>query len=398
MSDPLSILSSSTQLQHAGKEHRVGRGLVGATEISVTFESATPTSLPIYSRLGNTANHQELETVLAHLHTANQSIATGSGMAALNLIFMTLLKPGDHVLVEDPCYGGTYNLLTKIFSHWGIAASFTRMSDWKNELKANTRMVLFESINNPFCVPQNIGTAVSFAKQHSLLSVCDNTFASPALCQPLSHGVDLVMESATKYLNGHSDVIAGMVAGRDELINILRPPHAYLGTFLATQQCSQLLRGLKTLELRMAAHCIAGAAFANALRAEPSLITEVNYGESNEGSTRESTRESNGRSRSSHLAGQYFTRGYGGMVSVRFASTVDVRKVMGNMRLVTNVPSLGGTETTATMPAYSTNWFMTAEEKIAYKIDDQLVRFSLGLENIQDIIRDVLTAARAAQR
>ena len=369
-----------TQLQHAGKEHRVGSGLVSATEISVTFESVSPTALPIYSRLGNTSNHNELEAVLASLHEADQSIATGSGMAAFSLILMTLLKPGDHVLVQDTCYGGTYNLLTKVFGPWGITASFTPLLNWKQAMQPNTRMVIFESISNPFCVPQNIGLAVDFAKKHNLLSVCDNTFASPSLCRPLSHGVDLVLESATKYLNGHSDVIAGMIAGRKDILDLLRPPHAYLGTFLPTYQCSQLLRGLRTLDLRMDAHSKSGALFARAMSQEPEVAAEVNYG-------------SGIRQDSSDAVLPYFPRGFGGMVSVRFAAKVDVKKLMGHLRLVTNVPSLGGTETTATMPAYSTNWFMTAAEKLKYKIDDQLVRFSLGLENTADIIADVLAAA-----
>ncbi len=377
--------SPLTQVQHAGKEHRVGTGLISATEVSVTFESPSPTDLPVYSRLGNTSNHKELEAVLAALHGAEQAIATGSGMSAFNLILMTLLKPGDHVLVQDTCYGGTYNLLTKVFGPWGITASFSPLSNWNNELRPNTRMLIFESISNPFCVPQNIGTAVEFAKKHRLVSVCDNTFSSPSLCLPLSHGVDIVLESATKYLNGHSDVIAGMVAGRKELIDLLRPPHAYLGTFLPTYQCTQLLRGIRTLDLRMEAHSKAGTLFAKSMAKESNLVTEVNYG---------ITEDKNGND--ARLP--YFPRGFGGMVSVRFAPKVDVKKLMGHMNLVTNVPSLGGTESTATMPAYSTNWFMTDSEKLKYKIDDQLVRFSIGLEHTSDIVADVLSAATKSYR
>lgn len=224
--------------------------------------------------------------------------------------------------------------------------------------------------------PQNIGDAVSFAKKHQLISVCDNTFASPALCRPLVHGVDLVIESATKYLNGHSDVIAGMIAGRHDLINQLRPPHAYLGTFLPTTQCVMLLRGLKTLELRMKRHSDNGALFAEALKARPDVVAEVSYGGAQ-----------------SAMLSSYFPLGFGGMVSVRFAPHVHVKKLMDRMSLVTNAPSLGGTESNATMPSYSTNWFMSPEEKARYRIDDQLVRFSVGLERVEDLIDDVLTAA-----
>lgn len=370
----------STKLQHNGKERRVGTGLVSATETAVTFQSASATDTPVYSRLGNTANHLEVEAVLKSLHSADDAIVTGSGMASFTLILMTLLKPGDHVLVQDACYGGTYNLLTKVFKQWGIESSFVRIEDWDKHLKQNTKMIIFESITNPYCVPQDIGAAIALAKKHDLLSVCDNTFANPILCQPLSHGVDLVLESATKYLNGHSDVIAGMIAGRQELMSQLRPPHAYIGTFLPTYQCSQLLRGMRTLELRTQKHCASGKAFADAMTESKDLVAEVNYGTHN-GDT----------------VSKFFPAGYGGMVSVRFTPKVNVKKLMTTMTLVTNVPSLGGTESTATMPSYSTNWFMTAEEKSRYKIDDQLVRFSIGLENVADVIKDVLQSASNAR-
>lgn len=373
--DPKSI---STQLQHSGKEHRVGKGLIGATENSVTFKGAGVTEMPVYSRLGNTANHQEIEALLANLHEADRAIVTGSGMACLNLIFTTLLKPGDHVLVPDVCYGGTYNLLTKVFAKWGVEASFKPIKSWGEYKKPNTRMVLFESITNPFCTPQNLDDAIQFARQNGLISVCDNTFASPVLCRPLSHGVDLVFESATKYLNGHSDVISGVIAGGAHLIDSLRPAHAYLGTFLPTYQCTQLLRGLRTLGLRMEAHSKSGQAFAEAM-ANSAFVADVTYG-----------------AQKNQELQKYFPRGFGGMVSVRFKDHIDVKKLMTTMRLVTNAPSLGGTESTATMPAYSTNWFMSDAEKRTYGIDDQLVRFSIGLEHISDIINDVLSSAGAA--
>ncbi len=367
--------SLATEIQHSGKQHRLGRGLIGATETSVTFSTPSVEDTPVYSRLGNTTNHLEVEAVLAKLHRSDAALVTGSGMACLNLIITSLLKPGDHVLVLESCYGGTFNLLSKIFSRWGIESSFKPINQWEQHLRKNTRMVIFESITNPFCQPQDIGAAISFAKHHHLISVCDNTFASPMLCQPWSHGADLVFESATKYLNGHSDVIAGMIAGDKSLIATLRGDHAYLGTFLPPQQCMQLLRGLRTLEVRMKQHSLAGAQFAKAMR-QSLLVEKVTYGLADE-----------------DPATKYFQNGFGGMVSIRFKKTVDVKKLIGSMRLVTNVPSLGGTESTATMPTFTTNWFMTAEQKKEHGIDELLVRFSIGLENPDDIITDVIKAA-----
>lgn len=371
----LESLSPETKLQHVGASHRLGNGIVGALETAITFATPSVEEPPVYARLGNTTNHSELEAVLASCHGCDDAIVTGSGMSAFTLIFFALLRPGDHVLVSEGCYGGTFNFMTKILKPWGVKTTFAPIKDWANLVTKETKLVLTESITNPFCIPQDLGLAVAIAKKHKLISLCDNTFASPVLCKPVTLGFDLVMESATKYLNGHSDVIAGMVAGRTDLIQQMRAPHAYLGTFLATPQCMQILRGLRTLELRMKAHTSAGQHFAKAM-ATSALVKQVFYGP-----------EQN------LAAATYFKDGFGGMVTIRFASQVQVKKLMRSMRLVSDVPSLGGTESSATMPAFTTNWFMSTEEKLAMHIDEQIVRFSLGLENPQDIVDDVLQAA-----
>lgn len=369
-------LSSETKLQHVGAEHRLGLGIIGAQENGITFATPKVEEPPVYSRLGNTTNHRELEAVLGSVHGCRDAIATGSGMSAFTLLFFSLLKPGDHVLVSDGCYGGTFNFMTKILKPWGILTTFAPISAWNSHVTKQTKLVLAESITNPFCVPQDLGLAAEVAKRHNLISVCDNTFASPVLCKPLAIGFDLVMESATKYLNGHSDVIAGMLAGRADLIATMRPPHAYLGTFLPTPQCMQVLRGLRTLEVRMQAHTKSGARFAESMSSSP-LVERVYYGVD-----------------SRHPAAKYFKQGFGGMVTVRFAAQVNVKKMMRAMPLVADVPSLGGTESSATMPAFTTNWFMSVEEKLAMAIDEQVVRFSIGLENADDIAADVLRAAQ----
>ncbi len=374
----MSNLINQTDLQHAGKNHRVGSGLIGATQSSVTFRTFATDDPPVYSRLGNTENHLEVESLLAKSHHAEAAIVTGSGMAAFNLIFQALLRPGDHVLVQECCYGGTYNLLTKILAPWGITCTFAPITEWESACKDSTKMAIFESISNPFCIPQDLGRAVDLCRKKGLISVCDNTFASPALCQPLSFGVDLVLESATKYLNGHSDVIAGMVAGSCALIARLRSCHAYLGTFLPTHECALLTRGLRTLALRMERHTMTGATFALAMTKAADVVKRVHYGAD-----------------VTQPLHRYFPYGFGGMVAVEFEPRVRVKAMMRAMTLVSDVPSLGGTESTATMPAFTTNWFMSQAEKSAFGIDDHLVRFSIGLENPEDVAGDVLAAARA---
>lgn len=370
--------SLDTILQHAGKEHRLGRGLVGAQETSVTYRTPDVTDTPVYSRLGNTTNHKEVESLLSSLHGSESAIVTGSGMAAEILIFLTLAKPGDHVLFQDVCYGGTYNLFTKILKQWGITCSFGPVSEWESLIQPETKFVFIESISNPFCIPQNISDASAFARRHKLVSVCDNTFASPLLCRPLEAGIDLVFESATKYLNGHSDVIAGFVAGSEAILGQLRSRHAYLGTFLPPAQCVQLLRGMRSLSLRMAAHCQNGLLFSESLR-KLAGVNDVYYGCAPEDS-----------------AAKSFPRGFGGMVAVRFSEDVDMKTLLSSFRLISDVPSLGGTESTATCPAFTTNWFMTEEQKQDLGISTHLIRFSIGLENPHELIADVSQAIHQA--
>ena len=369
---------NQTDLQHAGRSHRVGSGLIGAVESSVTFKTKSTDDAPVYSRLGNTENHREIEALLARVHQAPDAIVTGSGMASFNLIFQALLRPGDHVLVQECCYGGTYNLLTKVLGPWGITTTFAPIKDWATSCRPNTKIAIFESISNPFCDPQDLGMASNICRERGIISICDNTFASPALCQPLTHGIDLVLESATKYLNGHSDVIAGMIAGRADLMGRLRTPHAYLGTFLPPRECAMLTRGLRTLAVRMERHNKTGAAFALAMREASDVVHAVHHGVD-----------------AQSPKSAYFPFGYGGMVAVHFNTAVNVKSMMRRMSLVADVPSLGGTESSATMPAYTTNWFMSPSEKLAFGIDEYLVRFSIGLENPEDIAQDVLAAARA---
>lgn len=371
--------SLETKIQQAGHEHRLGRGLVGAEELSVTFRTPSVEDKPVYSRLGNTANHAELESLLAALHNADSAIATGSGMSCETLLFLSLAKSGDHVLCQDICYGGTYKFLTEFLERWNVTTTFAPVAEWAKHIRPETKFVFAETISNPFCEPQDLHAVAAFAKSHNLISICDNTFASPILCRPLDIGINIVFESATKYLNGHSDVIAGVVLSKDKnLMDQMRSLHAYLGTFLPATSCSQLIRGLKTLKVRMDAHTRHGQQFAIDIKALPQ-VKAVHYGTANDDA------------RSS-----LFANGFGGMVAVAFQSNVNMTAFLKSLTLIADVPSLGGTETTATSPAYTTNWFMTSEQKKKLGITPHLIRFSIGLEDPKDLIADIQQALRNA--
>lgn len=379
--------NDDTLVQHAGHEHRVGTGLVGALEQSVTYSATSLTATPVYARLSNTRNHYELMNVLAALHGAEASAVFGSGMAAMTAVAISLLRPGDHVIAQENCYGGNMKFLTKIAPRWNVTTTFAKVEDWGKHIKPNTKLALVETISNPFCVPQNLALAARNTKGKGITLLCDNTFASPYNCKPLQHGVDLVLESATKYLNGHSDVVAGMVAGRAALIQDIYETAFDLGGFLSTAGCMQLLRGLRTFTVRMARHNANGKAFAEALRGKP-FVKDVYYGPMGSADDSKEVRQ-----QFLHAdAGEY-----GGMVTVRFAPGIDVLKMLDRLTFIRNVPSLAGTETTMTMPFYTTHFFMTESEKAALGVDKQLVRISIGLEDVRDVIEQISAAAQAAK-
>ena len=377
--------TEATLLQHAGARFRVGRGLIGALEQAVTFESDHPTDFPIYARLGNTANHQELEEMLAELHAGDEAITFASGMAAANAAYFALLQPGDHVLAQENCYGGMHGFFTAVLSRWGVEVEFAPVTEWTKLVRTNTRMAHFESITNPFCRAQDVARIcrevkaawIALPKKQSpnprpMLILCDNTFASPMLCKPLTLGADIVLESATKYLNGHSDVICGALISNDAIIETIRHQTRLIGGFLHTTACTMLLRGMRTLGIRMQAHSASGQAFAKAMQ-DFNLVREVHYG--------------------NHDLEKAFANGFGGMVAVAFDRRVDTIAMIESCRFIKNVPSLAGTETTATIPWYSTNRMQSEDEKKRLGITLQLVRFSIGLENVQDLIADVRQAA-----
>jgi cystathionine beta-lyase len=366
----------ATLLQHAGEKFRVGKGLSPAIEMSVTYQTESVDEVPVYARLSNTNNHFEVEAMLAALHEAEAAAVFGSGMAAFTAVALTFFKEGDHVILQENCYATSQNFFTKIMARFGVEASIAPIENWENLIRSNTRMLIFETISNPFCIPQDLAQAVALGKKHGILTLCDNTFASPMNCRPGVLGVDLVLESATKYLNGHADLVAGAVVGSTLLLKKLRETAMYLGGFLSTTGCVQLLRGLRTLKIRMEAHNSNGLAFVKALR-KTTLVDDVCYGLSKE---------------KEHLSA-LFENGFGGMCAVRFSSKVNVKKMMREFKLIYDAPSLGSTETTACMPAFTTHKWTSLEEQRRLGIDEQLVRFSIGLEDAEDIANDVMSTA-----
>lgn len=378
--------SLATVLQHTGKEFRVGNGLVGAVETSVTFRTKDIADYPVYGRLGNTANHHELEAVLAALHKTERALVFGSGMAAFTAATLALLRPGDHVLIQENCYGGTHQLFSLLLRDLGVEVEFCPTSTWEQRRRKSTKLAVFESISNPFCQPADVRSLAQWAKKNQIISVCDNTFASPYNMKPCMFGIDLTLESATKYLNGHSDVTAGLLVGSTANVEPVAKYAKFIGGFLPASQCAQLLRGLKTFQVRMERHNINGRAFAQGI-SNSGFADAIYYGPRPEWQVADRDR-----------IDEQFASRYGGMCTIRFQKNIDIKKLLTSLRLITDVPSLGGTESTVTTPRYTTNRWQTDAERAALGIDEQVLRFSIGLEDVNDLIEDVKQAARLAQR
>lgn len=369
-----------TVLQQGGHEHRLGKGIISAQESAITFKTDKISDFPVYSRLSNTKNHLELRSLLADLYSAEMALVFGSGMAAMSSLVISLCKPGDVVVVQENCYGSYVSLFKKVMERYQVRAVFAPIEKWSDLKLSQVKMCIFETISNPFCVPQDIKTAVNQAQTWKALAVCDNTFASPAILNPLEQGVDIVMESATKYLNGHSDVVAGILVGKKNVLQDVELQSMFLGGFLTTAGCCQLLRGLRTLACRMPVQVENAQKLAQELKQKP-YVEHVYYG------------ASAGKIESRVL--ETFTKGFSGVMTIRFKKNVPLETVVPLFKWIAHVPSLGGTETSCAMPYYTTHVFMNEQEKAHLGVDKSVLRLSVGLENFKDILQDIDQAVNA---
>ncbi|MCA9795969.1 MAG: PLP-dependent transferase, partial [Candidatus Eremiobacteraeota bacterium] len=246
-----------TRLVHAGEPRpRIEGAISMPIFCSANFEYAGETSYHDlkYIRLNNTPNHQALHQKLAAIEGGQAALVTASGMAAISTSLLSVLKSGDHLLAQNCLYGGTHSLLTQDFRDFGIETTFVDGHDpesWKKAVRSNTRAFYVETMTNPLVQVGAIDKVPEFCKDHGLVAMIDNTFASPVNFRPLRLGYDLSLHSATKYLNGHSDIVAGVVVGAQHLVDKILHRLNHLGGSLDPHACFLLQRGLKTLSLRV---------------------------------------------------------------------------------------------------------------------------------------------------
>ena len=371
----------NTKLIHAGEPKKRYGGAVSMPIFqSSTFEFGGQTDYHDlkYIRLNNTPNHIVLHEKLAALEGAEAALVTASGMAAISTSLLTFLKSGDHFLAHESLYGGTHDLINKDFPDLGIECDFIDGCDpngWEEKLRLETKLIYVETITNPLLDVLDLNAVVAFAKKNNLLSLIDNTFASPVNYRPIQNGFDLSLHSATKYLNGHTDIVAGAVIGSKELVTQVRHKLNHLGGALDPNACFLMHRGMKTLGLRMERQNFNSLEVAKFLDGHP-RVAKVNH----------PGLESSG----SYDRANELLDGTSGMVSFEIDGSVeDANLFMSHLDLFINTASLGGVESLVTRPVQTSHSGMAPEERIAAGIKDELIRLSIGIEDVEDLIADL---------
>jgi cystathionine beta-lyase/cystathionine gamma-synthase len=373
-----------TKLIHAGEPRPHIQGAVSLPVFqSSTFEYTGQSKYDDlkYIRLNNTPNHIALHQKLAAIENAEAALVTASGMAAISTTLLALLRQGDHLLTQECLYGGTYDFIIHDLPKLGIEFDFIDENDpvtWKKALRPTTKAIYVESMTNPLLGVIDLEAVSAFAREHNLVSIIDNTFPSPVNFRPSEWGFDLSLHSCTKYLNGHSDIVAGAIIGRADLTARILPTLNHLGGSLDPHACFLLHRGMKTLSVRMRQHNASALKIAEFLAGHPK-VQRINYPGLQSHPTYERNRK--------------LFDGFSGMLSFEIKGGVEAAdRFMGATTLPTIAPSLGGVETLITRPATTSHSGLSPAERRRLGVSDSLIRVSIGLENTGDLIADFSAA------
>ncbi len=381
MSEPQ--IGPSTRAVHGRPHSKPDRSPV-ATPIyqSSTFLHPVGSSDEVlYTRYGNNPNQVTLADKLAALEGSEAAIFVASGMGATALAHLAMLRPDDHLLASRWIYGGTFRLFSEEFGKLGIKVTFVEPDNprnWRRSLRKDTRAIFVETPTNPLMRVVDLEPLALFCREQGIALLVDSTLASPINLQPLARGADLVIHSATKYLNGHTDVIAGVVAGSESVVEEVRRLMQVWGHSPDPHATWLVERGLKTLAVRVERHNANGLAFARWAADQPA-VAEVHY-----------------PGLPTHPDHEIATRtmvGYGGMVGLTLAGGAAVAEVvLRKLRVAAHAPSLGGVETLVSEPRFTSHAALTPDERAAQGIPDGFVRVSLGIEDVDDIIADFAEA------
>jgi len=330
-----------------------------------------------YPRYFNTPNQQALTKKIAALEHTEDAMIFGSGMAAISHALMAFLKAGDHIVFQQTLYGGTYNFATTQLEKYGISYSFTEgwaPKDFEVQIRPNTKVIYIETPSNPLLTITDIEGVSAVAKSKGILTMIDNTFASPINQNPADFGIDIVIHSATKYMGGHSDICAGAVAASEEHIKTLWESSICFGGSLSDQTVWLLERSLKTMGLRVSAQTANAQKMAEYLNGHPDVDAVYYPGLP---------------SHPGHALAKSQMKGFGAMLSFELSESLNAIEFFKGLLLIKPSMSLAGVESTMLLPVATSHSLMSSEDRKKQGISDGLIRFSIGIEEIDDLIEDI---------
>ena len=380
MEDGIRKMGLSTTAIHGGETRPVaGMGVTAPIVQSVNYvQDAGSSEGLLYTRYGNTPNAERVQKRLALLEGGEAALVLASGMGATACSMLALLRSGDHLISSSWIYGGTRKLFTEELMGMGIEVSFVNPQEaraWRKALKKNTRVIFLESPVNPTCRVIELTPLQSLAQAEGIAFVVDSTFASPINFRPIEHGVDVVIHSATKYLNGHHDVLAGVVCGNEPFIDEVRRKMMVWGQAPDPFACWLLERGLKTLDIRIRRQNENAMRVAQWCSDRPG-IARVHY--------------PGLPGHPDHEIAKSILDGFGGMMAIELEGGGEATlRFVGKLQLFTHAASLGGVDSLVIEPRYSSHEHLTPAERQRIGIPDGFLRMSIGIENAEDLIADI---------
>ncbi len=348
------------------------KGAVSPIYLSTSYEF-DGVDVKRYPRYFNTPNQVHLSKKIAALEHTEAAMIFGSGMAAISTMLLAFLKHGDHIVVQNMLYGGTSNFIREEFPKYGIEFTFTdgyQISDFESAIKSNTKVIYIETPSNPLMTVTDIEGVANLAASHGIISMMDNTFASPINQNPADFGIDLIMHSATKYLGGHSDILAGAVAGTHEHIERIWNVAKNLGGSLSDMTVWLLERSMKTLGLRVNAQNENAQKLAEYLDGHEA-VANVFYPGLN--------------THPEHQLAKKQMHGFGGMLSFELVKEIDAMLFQKRLKLIKSSMSLAGVESTMLLPSETSHALLSQEERDKAGITNRLIRFSVGIEDFIDL-------------
>lgn len=367
----------NTICTHVGElEDKQHKGAVSPLYMSTSY-AFDDVDVKRYPRYFNTPNQEGLCKKIAALEHTEAALIFGSGMAAVSTALLAFLRAGDHVVLQQTLYGGTYNLVTEEFSKYGIQYSFTQgweATDFEDKIQENTKVIYIETPSNPLLTITDIEAVATIAKKHGITSMIDNTFASPVNQNPVDFGIDVVIHSATKYMGGHSDICAGAVASTEANMDRIFHLAKNFGGSLSDYTVWLLERSIKTMGIRVRAQNENAMAMATYLVEHedidavyyPGLSTHVG-----------------------HALAKRQMKGFGGMLSFELKPYLDASKFQKALKLIKSSMSLAGVESTLLSPTQTSHALMSPEVRAEQGIRDGLIRFSVGIEEVADLMQDI---------